>query len=260
MYQFLVKNRELIIELTKNELKERHTGQVLGALWAFGQPLFMISMYVILFTYVFPNRYTYSGHLENFSVCVLAGIVPWLILQDILNRSSTILITHSKLVKQVAFPIAVLPLKVALASFLSYLPIFVVMIFFAIVSGYLNILMILLPLLLALLLLIMIGFAYFLSAFGVFFRDLKDIISVFCSVNLFLQPILYNPSSVPSKLQFIFYCNPFSYLIWCWQDIIFWGHPVHLIAWFVLPSSVVFLLFVGIRFFNLTKRYFGEII
>lgn len=53
----LFDHRELIGELVSRELRDRHTGQILGVLWAYGHPLALMVLYMVLFTYVFPARF-----------------------------------------------------------------------------------------------------------------------------------------------------------------------------------------------------------
>lgn len=52
----LYARRELIGELARRELRDRHTGQLLGVLWAYGHPLLLMLLYTFLFAYVFPAR------------------------------------------------------------------------------------------------------------------------------------------------------------------------------------------------------------
>jgi lipopolysaccharide transport system permease protein len=104
----------------------------------------------------------------------------------------------------------------------------------------------------------MTGVAFMLSAGGVFLRDLRDVVTVFSSVNLFAQPILYNPFNVPPWMDWVFLANPFSYLIWCWQDALFHGQIMHPIAWVVLPIASVATLGVGWMIFERTRHAFGD--
>ena len=118
--KMLYARRELIGELVRRELRDRHAGQALGALWAYGHPLILMLIYTVLFAYVFPTRFTKDGATLDFSVNVFAGIVPWLAFQDLLSRSPSILVGHANLVKQIVFPTEVLSVKTAIASALPY--------------------------------------------------------------------------------------------------------------------------------------------
>lgn len=254
----LYARRELVSEMVRRELRDRHAGQTLGVLWAYGHPLLLMLIYTVLFSYVFPTRFAKEGAMLDFSVNVFAGIVPWLAFQDLLSRSPSILLGHANLVKQIVFPTEVLPVKTAIASVLPYSLGLLFAVGYAGWHGTLSLLSLTLPLLIICQAAAMVGVAFLLAAIGVFFRDLRELVTVFCSINLFAQPILYNPFATPDFLQWIFAANPFSYLTWCWQDALFWGQLAHPAAWIVLPIGSASILVMGWTVFERTRHMFGE--
>lgn len=254
----LVRHRELIGELVSRELRDRHAGQVLGVIWAYGHPVILMAIYTFLFAYVFPARYGTGAAVNDYSVNVLAGIVSWLAFQDLLARAPSILVGQSNLVKQIVFPTEVLPVKTAIASALSYAAGLLFAVGYAAWHGTLSWLTLTLPLIVLCQVAAMIGAAFILSAIGVFLRDLRDIVSVFCSVNLFAQPILYNPYATPDWLHWVFLANPFSYLVWCWQDAVYHGQIVHPLAWIFLPVGSILTLVLGWLVFERTRHAFGD--
>lgn len=257
-FRTLGARRELIRELVGRELRDRHAGQMLGVLWAYGHPLILMLIYTVLFAYVFPARFGAGAAISDYSVNILAGILSWLSFQDLLGRAPSVMLGHASLVKQIVFPTEVLPVKAAIASVLPYSIGLAFVILYAAWQGRLSWLTLLLPIVIACQLVAMIGTAFLLAALGVFFRDLRDVVTVFCTVNLFAQPILYNPFSIPGFLHWVFRFNPFSYLVWCWQDALFFGRFEHPAAWAALPlgSAVVFLL--GGLVFARLRHQFGD--
>ncbi len=250
--------RELISELVRRELRDRHAGQILGVVWAFGHPLLLMLIYTVLFAYVFPARYGNSGGIQDYSVNVFAGIVPWLAFQDLLARSPSILVGHSNLVKQIVFPTEVLPIKTAIASALPYSVGVLFALGYAGWHGTISYISLTLPLLIVCQMAAMVGVSFILSSCGVFLRDLRDIVTVFCSVNLFAQPILYNPYATPKWMGLIFSLNPFSYLTWCWQDSLYRGTFLHPSAWVIFPLGSFCLLAVGWILFEHSRHSFGD--
>jgi len=195
---------------------------------------------------------------NDFSVNVLAGIVSWLAFQDLLGRASGIFLGHANLVKQIVFPVGVLPLKTTLATVIPHAGALVFAVGYAGWHGTLSILSLALPFIVLFQLLAMIGIAFLLASVGVFFKDLRDIVSVLCTINLFAQPILYNPYATPEWLDWVFHFNPFSYLIWCWQDALFYGYIAHPVAWVALPIGSLATLVLGWKVFQSTKQAFGD--
>lgn len=259
-FNMLQVRRDLIYELVRRELRDRHTGQILGTLWVFGQPLLLMLIYAFLFAYVFPARYGTSTNTKDYSACILAGIVPWLAFQDLLMRSSSILVSHANLVKQIVFPIEVLPVKTAIASAAPYLVGLAFVIGYSLWHASFNWFSVTIFWIALCQFVAMTGIAFLLSAIGVFFRDIRDILQVFCTLNLFAQPILYNPYAIPKWLNFVFSINPFSYLIWCWQDALFYNAPDHVASWVILPLGSVLILVLGWSLFQRMQHLFGDIL
>ncbi|MCZ7559482.1 MAG: hypothetical protein M5U30_05000 [Burkholderiaceae bacterium] len=102
-------------------------------------------------------------------------------------------------------------MKTALASALPFSVGLAFAVGYAAWHGTLSWFVLALPLVVAFQLVAMVGVAFLLAAGGVFFRDLRDLVTVFCAVNLFAQPILYNPFATPRWLELVFLANPFSY-------------------------------------------------
>jgi lipopolysaccharide transport system permease protein len=257
-FRTLSARRELIWALIVRELRDRHAGQALGAVWAYGHPLILMVFYTVLFAYVFPSRYGSSVAGADYSVCVLIGILSWLAFQDILSRAPSILLAHASLVKQIVFPTEVLPVKTAIASLLPYSVGLVFAIGAAAYHHTLSWMILAIPLLATLQLIAMTGVALLLSPIGVFIRDLREFVSVFCTLNLFAQPILYNPFSLPHALSLVLAANPFSYLVWCWQDAIFHGEFYHPYAWLVLPILSVGIFVLGWVVFERARHQLGD--
>lgn len=258
LWSVFFSKKELINELVRRELKDRHAGQMLGTLWAFGHPLILMLVYTGLFAYVFPARFGTADFMQDYSTCVFAGIVPWLAFQDLLSRSPSILVSHASLVKQIVFPTEVLPIKTSIASGVPYLIGLVFALCYAAWHGRLSFFALTIFPLLICQFAAMAGVAFLLSASGVFFRDLRDVIQVFCTLNLFAQPILYNPFSTPAWFKIVFFLNPFSYLTWCWQDALFFGYAAHWYAWIVFTLGSFMILILGWMAFQRVRHLFGD--
>ena len=105
----------------------------------------------------------------------------------------------------------------------------------------------------------MIGVSFVFCSVGVYFRDIKDFVQVFCVMGMYLMPIFFLPTMVPWMFRPFLYLNPFSYMIWCYQDVCYFGRFEHPWAWgaFVLMSFGIFYL--GYRVFRKLKIMFGNV-
>lgn len=257
-----LQNIGLIRELVIRDLRGAHARHGFGAYWVFIQPLVIVTSYVLVFGLVLGAKLTMTESFPgDYTSYVLVGIVPWLLMQNGLGRGSGIFIANANLVKQVVFPIEVLPVANAVASFLTFVPAFGVMILYKLVlGGGLSWTFLLLPLALALQFAVALGAMLVLSILTPFVRDIRELVTVYLSVSVYFTPAVYLPDWVPSVLRPVIYMNPFSYLVWMWQDVLFFGRIEHPAAWAVVAAMAGVGLVAGASVFSRLRPYLGNVI
>jgi lipopolysaccharide transport system permease protein len=262
LFALLTKHRELTWEMTKRDVQDRYAGHALGIAWAVGHPLLMILVYVFVFSLVFRIRIGGTPEMPfDYTTYLLAGLVPWLACQDALTRGTGSILAHANLVKQVVFPIGILPVKAVLAAVpAQIIGTAVLAIYILVQYGTLPAHVALLPVLMVFQTIGLIGLCFALAPLGAYFRDLKDIVQILCSIAPFLMPVIYLPEQVPSAFQPLLYLNPFSYMAWCYQDIFFYGRFEHAWAWPVFMGGSVLLLALGYRTFAHVKNFIGNVL
>jgi lipopolysaccharide transport system permease protein len=197
----------------------------------------------------------------DFTTFLLAGLIPWYVTQEAMGKSATVITQNANLVKQVIFPLEVLPVKTIIASAFTQIVMFVLLlVYVAINYGRVPWTFSLLPVLFFFQMLFLIGIAYMFSATGTYFRDLKDFVQVFCISGVYLMPIFYIPASVPVLFRPFLYINPFSYMVWCYQDLIYFGRFDHPYAWLVFILMSFFSFYIGYKIFSKLKTYFGNVL
>lgn len=258
----LVRQRHLTVEMARREIGDRYLGQVFGIFWALGHPLLLMGIYIFVFAYVFKMKIGGTRELPlDYTTYLLAGLIPWLSIQETMTKNCTVIVNHANLVKQVIFPLEVLPVKGVLAALITQGIFLVLLLLYVLVTQHLLFWThLLLPVLVVLQTLAMIGVSYMLAAVGAYFRDIKDIIQVFNVISFYMLPILYVPAFVPEFFRPLFYINPFSYLIWCYQDVLYFGRFEHWWAWPVLVFLSVASFIVGYRLFRRLKVMFGNVL
>jgi lipopolysaccharide transport system permease protein len=253
------RHHELVWEMTRREMLERYSGQILGSVWAVGLPLLTMGIYVFAFLVLFQGRLPGSNSSLGYAVFVLAGLAPWMAVQEALGRGPTAISSNANLVKQIVFPNEILPLRVALGVVPTLgIGVAVVVALAPIggLGGWLT--MPLLIVAIACHLVMTAGLVYALAGIGVFIRDVRDVVAVLLSIGLFLQPIFYGPGVAPRPLELVFYLSPVSYLIWCYRDALVYGEPTRPIIWLVTPAMSVLLFLVGYRLYRTLQPAFGN--
>src|SRR5262245_40820787 len=118
----LWRHRDLTLVMARRELSDRYAGQMFGLAWAIGHPLFLTGLFVFIFAVVFKQRVGGTRELPlDYTTYLLSGLVAWMSIQESLVKSCTAITSNTSLVKQVVFPLEVLPVKGVLASFFPQL-------------------------------------------------------------------------------------------------------------------------------------------
>ena len=119
----LIRHRVLLKEAARQDIADKYAGQMLGILWAFIHPVLIMLVFLFLFAFALGMRIPESAQITQgwggYVMYLLAGMVPWISLQEIMGRSVAAITSSSNLVKQVIFPLEVLPAKMLLSALLT---------------------------------------------------------------------------------------------------------------------------------------------
>ena len=260
--KLLLTERHLIYEMTRREISDQFKGQLLGRIWPLVHPLMIVLIYLFIFGIVFGSRIKPDdGSDFNYSAYILAGMVPWLGIVRILATSSTCLRAQANLVKQVVFPIEVIPVKAVTAGFFGQtVALVAVCVYIVVTRGTVAWTFALIPLIYAIQFVLMCGIAFALASLTPFFRDLGDVVRVFTQIGVYTMPIIYLPDWVPAKLEFLLSLNPFSHLIWCYQDAIYFGRIDHPGSWLIMSLLAVLAVSLGWNIFGRLRGLLGNVL
>jgi lipopolysaccharide transport system permease protein len=256
---YIATHWRLVWALSKRELSDRYSGHMFGLLWVVGHPLVVIGLYVFVFAFVLKLRIRDAVGLPgDYTVYLLSGLIAWTTFQDAATKSCTAITARANLLKQVLFPLEVLPVQSIIISLLTQLVSAVpITIYLLAVHGRLPWTYVLLPLLFLLQALLMAGVSFALSSCAVFFRDLKDVVGVATLIGLYAIPVMYPLEWVPESFRLFLYLNPFSHMIWCYQDAMFFGSLAHPSSWVIFPLLSLGVLVGGASLFRRLKPYFA---
>jgi len=262
IYKLLVNHKLLIFELAKREIKDKYSGQIFGLVWAVGHPVIQVLVYIFIFGFVFKVKIGGTPEMPlDYSSYILSGIIPWLTFIESMNKAVFSVSGHASMVKQMIFPIDVLPIKGVLSSMINQVIFLIILIFYNLIaSGGLSKLIFIIPALIFMQIIAMIGFSHILSAIGVFFKDLKDFVQIFGLINVYLIPAFYLPSFVPEFFKPFLYSNPFSYMIWCYQDVFYFGRFEHPKAWGVFLIFSITIFGLGYLLFKKLRPMFANVL
>lgn len=256
-------HRSLILRLAKRKVDARYRGSLLGSLWAWIQPLLLLAVYTFVFAVVFEARW---GAAEKtgptpFALAAFAGMVYFGVFAECINESPTLLISNQAFIRQVRFPVEILPWVTLMASLFGFVINLALLVAFEVVFiGRVPLTIVLIPLLTIPMLLITLGVTWILSSAGVFLRDLAQIAGVATTALLFLSPVFYPASRIPDSLRPLYSINPFASLIEAFRGALFDGQIVDpaTLVWIGLAGWLASWL--GFLFFMKTKDGFADVL
>jgi len=90
--------RELLISLTKKELKVKYRGSVLGFFWSLLNPILTMLVYSFVFSMVL------RAGIEQFAVFLICALLPFNFLSNSVNYGSGSIISNGNLVTRYISP------------------------------------------------------------------------------------------------------------------------------------------------------------
>lgn len=210
----ILARKSLIRELVIKDLKIRYSRPVLGFLWAFLYPFFIVLVFYFVFSLILKVKTTEAP----FFLYLMAAVFPWSFFHDSLMSSTTSLIDNKNLLKESNFPHYFIPVSIVLANLVNFLPslLILIVISFIILKG-LPIFIIFLPIALFIHLIITTGLSIIFSILYVRWRDIKYVLGIVLLTLFYLIPTIYSlrliKGALTDPLFKIYIHNPFVGLI-----------------------------------------------
>jgi ABC-2 type transport system permease protein len=180
-------NRDLLILLTKTQLKVKYKGSVLGYVWSMLNPALVLAIYYTVFKVIARNS------IPSFAIFLFCGLLVWNLFNNAANAATSVVVANSGIVKKVAFPRELLALSTVGVAFILFAIQVVVLIIalaaFGIVPSFAYFYT--LPVALAALLIFTGAMAIFLSAVNVYLRDTQHLTEVMLMAWFWSVPIVY---------------------------------------------------------------------
>lgn len=209
----LLAHKDLLFGLVRKDLLSSYQQTLLGPLWIILQPIFSVIIYVIVFSRIIGLK---TDDVPPF-LFFLLGITLWNLFSDLLTNTASAITSNVHIYSKVYFPRLISPLSTLVLNLLRFLIHFTLLIF--VVGFYAwrgdidfqfpHILLSILPVI------IVTGFAFgiglIFSVLTAKYRDLGGLLQLFLRLFMFICPIFYSISTIPSKYRFYMDWNPLAY-------------------------------------------------
>lgn len=258
----LWRNRNLIKASVVREVLGRYRGSVMGILWSFFNPLFMLAIYTFVFSVVFQARWGDAGSSKvEFALVLFAGLIIFNLFAECINRAPWLIISNVNYVKKVIFPLEILPIVTIISSmFHMLISLSVWMLAYCIFLGIPHITALLLPLIILPFVLFIMGLSWALASLGVFLRDVSQLIGVVTSVLMFLSPIFYPVNALPEDYRYLIYLNPLTPVIEMTRDVLYWGNSPNFFILSIYWICTCLIAWLGFALFQKLRKGFADVI
>jgi lipopolysaccharide transport system permease protein len=256
------RNRRLIVQLIKRDVLGRYRGSLLGLAWSVFNPLLMLAVYTFVFSVVFKARWGVAGDDKvSFAIIIFSGLIVHGLFAECINRAPNLIVSYPNYVKKVVFPLEILP-SVALGSALFHAGVSLAVLLIAqlILTQRLPWTVIMFPIVLLPLLLSTAGFAWLLSALGVYVRDIGQTTGILTTVLMFLSPLFYPLSALPEQYRMWLYLNPLTFIIEEGRDVLIFGRLPDWAEWGLALVASTLISAAGFWWFQKTRKGFADVL
>jgi len=248
---------ELLMNLTKREVKGRYSQSFFGIAWAIVQPLSAM----IVFTIVFSRVANMPSDGVPYPLFAYAALVPWFFFSNSVASGTLSLITYRNIVTKTYFPREIVPLSQVCSRLIDFAA---ASVFYAGFMAYYRVSLgpwaLMVPVFFGLLVLFTVGFTMATSAINVFYRDVNPVVQIALQLWLFLTPVAYPLSHISSRMRWLFVINPLTAIVEGFRTSLIFGRAPN---WSVVSVSAAITIVVFASAFVAFKKmdkYFADVI
>lgn len=233
--------RELVRNLVLRDLKLKYRGSVLGFVWSLVNPLAMVTIYTIAFTFILRTS------MPGFVFFLLLGLLAWSFFANSATMATGAFVDGGGLIKSVVFPRSILPIATVLFNLAQYLLTLVVLlpVMLAVYRPPLAASMLAFPALLLLQVVFTVGVALLLAVSTAYFRDTRHLLELALAFLFWLTPVVYPLSQVDARFGAVVRFSPLSPFIVGYQEMFFYGRWPDASTWVTATSYASVALIAG---------------
>ncbi|AZO63872.1 MULTISPECIES: ABC transporter permease [unclassified Mesorhizobium] len=257
----------LAISLIRREISGRYRGSALGLLWSLLNPLFMLAVYTFVFGVVMKSRWTSPDQQSathstgEFAVILFCGLIVFQFFAEVISLAPGLVVANANYVKKIVFPVQILPVVSAGAAlFHAAVSLLVLLVFAYTVFGRVPLTAVLAPVVFAPLIVLVLGIAWMLASIGVYFRDMNQIVAPLVTATLFLSPVFFQRTSLPTWLQPWLSLNPLAIPVESFRNVVIFGVQPDWTALGYYSLVAIVVAFLGYQFFQKTRRGFADVL
>jgi lipopolysaccharide transport system permease protein len=249
--------RELFYFLAWRDILVRYKQTVIGISWAVIRPLLTMAVLTFVFSYIAKmdsGKYPYP-------ILIFCAMLPWQFFATAFSESGNSLVANAGMISKVYFPRLVVPVSSVITSFVDFLISAVLLAGMMVIYRYVpGPTILFLPLFVLLAFATAFGAGLWISALMVRYRDFKYIVPFVVQFGLYLSPVGYLSSRVPSEWRLLYSLNPMVGVIDGFRWSILGQSDIYWPGLYISIGTVALLIASGVWYFRKTERTFADVI
>ncbi|HUM92559.1 MAG TPA: ABC transporter permease [Candidatus Competibacter sp.] len=254
---------QLFLKLLRRDFAERYRGSFLGATWSLLLPLLSLLVFTFFFGVIFKMRWTGwgNGSLSDLALILFVGMALYNFLAECLGRAPSLILAHQNYVKNVIFPLEMLPAVMVTSALLTLGVTLSVILLLQLTMGTgLTWTVLLLPVMVLPLILFVLGLSWFLSSLGVFIRDIQQLTVPLVQLMMFMSPVFYPVSALPESVRPWLLFNPLALVIEQTRGIVLFGYSPAWIPYLLCLGASLLVALLGAYWFARTRKGFADVL
>jgi len=248
---------ELLVNLTRREIKGRYSQSFFGFGWAIAQPLATM----LVFTFVFGRLGKMDAGGAPYPLFAYAALVPWFFFSNSVSSGMMSLITYRNIVTKTYFPREIIPLAQVgsrLLDFSAAAALFALMLVqYRVVPGAWSLMGVVM---FVMLVAFTCAVTLLTSSLNVFYRDVSPVVTIGLQLWLYLTPVAYSLSAVPPRYKLFFALNPLTAIIEGTRASFVFNRPPDWPLVELAALEITVLLIGSFAVFKSLDRYFADVI
>lgn len=255
--------RQLFLKLLRRDFAERYRGSYLGLLWSLLLPLLSLLVFTFFFGVIFQLRWAGRGEasLSELALILFVGMALYNFLAECLTRAPGLILAHQNYVKNVVFPLEMLPAVMVASALLMLVATFLVILLLQATVGHgLSWTALLLPVVVLPLVLFALGLSGFLTSLGVYIRDIQQLIVPLVQLLMFVSPVFYPVGALPEAMRPWLQFNPLALAIEQSRGIVLFGQAPAWTPYLLSLTMAMVVALLGAWWFARTRKGFADVL
>lgn len=214
-----VQYRTQIFQLATADIVKTYRGSALGWLWAVIKPSITIFVYWFAFAVGLRAHSGVAGY--PFFLWLLAGIIPWFYISEMLTQGSKTFRKYSYLVTKIKYPVSTISTFVSLSKLYVHVALVAVVIVIFVAFGHpVDIYYLQLPFYMALMFIFFTLWSMLAAPLSAISKDFANVVTSFVTAIFWMSGIMWDVNSIPYPwLKKLLLFNPVTFIATGYRDV-----------------------------------------